>query len=550
MDYTKPATGLQAVSKSVIGTLLAMLFASQAAAAPGPNVNTEIQQRATAASQKPHRFPGRPLDAQRLLPRLYEAGAHAPLWVADPKQAQAALSLLKEADAHGLARADYQADEIAAQLNAITPANAADVDIALSTAVLQYLGDLRFGRLKSGFGPQPIDPRLVAYDPVEQIKAAIKANSVAQLSAAAEPPLPMYRRVMTTLGQYRQLAQASPQWQSLPPFKRGKKLVAGAPYEGAATLRARLTLLGDLPAGAAAENDTSYSAELSDAVKRFQSRHDLEGDGTLGPATMKALSIAPEQRVRQLELTLERLRALPALRPGRTILVNLPSYRLWAFDSTATAEPLEMRVIVGTAVKTQTPLFIGQMRYLEFNPYWNVPRSIELGEIIPKLARNSQYLEENDMELVSRSGGQLDAGGGAMEAIKSGRVRVRQRPGEQNALGALKFAMPNPDNIYLHSTSAPELFSRARRDLSHGCIRVERPAELAAFVLGDPALWSQENVEAAMQPGVSKTVKLKEVIPVVLFYGTAMSDQTGRALFSEDIYKLDPALELALNMRK
>ncbi|PWF48597.1 murein L,D-transpeptidase [Massilia glaciei] len=487
------------------------------------------------------------------MPRLYEAGAYSPLWIGDGlKQAKAALSLLQEAEAHGLARADYQVDAISAQLNGLTPANSAEVEIALSTAVMQYLGDLRFGRLKSGFAAQPEDARLVAFDPVEQIKAAIKANGVAQLSGAAEPPFPLYRRVMTTLGQYRQLASANPDWQALPPIKRGKKLVAGTPYEGAPTLRARLALFGDLPAGAAPEKDDAYTAELSDALKRFQSRHGLEEDGTLGPATMKALAVPPDQRARQLALTLERLRVLPQLRPGRTIAVNLPSYRLWAFDSTTKAEPLEMRVIVGTAVKTQTPLFIGQMRYLEFNPYWNVPRSIELGEIIPKLASNPRYLEENDMELVSRSGGKVETVGadGALEAIKSARVRVRQRPGEQNVLGAVKFAMPNSDNIYLHSTSAPQLFSRARRDLSHGCIRVERPVELAAFVLGDAAQWSQENVEAAMQPGPLKTVKLKEVIPVVLFYATAMSDQTGRALFSDDIYKLDPKLELALQMRK
>lgn len=305
-----------------------------------------------------------------------------------------------------------------------------------------------------------------------------------------------------------------------------------------------MQLLGDLAPDAAIEDDGIYGSVLADAVRRFQSRHGLAEDGMLGAASIAALSVAPGRRAEQLALTMERLRWLPPL-SGRTITVNVPAYRLWAFDprERAAAQVLEMRVIVGKAAKTPTPLFIGTMRYLEFNPYWNVPRSIEVGEIVPKLVRNPAYLRQNDMELVS-TGGQLlpAAGAETISLIRSGAVRVRQRPGAMNVLGEVKFAMPNPMNIYLHSTSAKELFSRARRDLSHGCIRVARPAELAQFVLADPVEWSAARVAAAMRPGPTRRVVLGEPVTVILFYATAVTDRQGRALFADDIYRSDPAL--------
>jgi murein L,D-transpeptidase YcbB/YkuD len=579
MNYTN-FSGSSAGSRNIFGgALLLLVLASTAVAAPrtievGPALSAEIALRAAPQPNKS----GRPLPAQQLLQRFYEPGGYAPVWtVPGFKQARSALTLLAGAESHGLSPANYKVDAISAQLDALTTASAADFEIGLSTAVLQYLADLHFGRVKSYYAGSPVSTRLPEYDPVERLRAALKENNVAELANGAEPQLPLYKRVRSTLAQYRTLAQSAPEWPQLTPLKKGVKVVAGDRYEEAPLLRARLQLLGDLsatpvapvvpvappaPAAPAAKTasaasaatttvapaipeDQLYSPALSDGVKQFQSRHGLEEDGTLGPATMKALAFTPAQRVRQLEMSLERLRWLPVQRPGRTIFVNLPAFRLWAYDSASAtpAEPLEMRVIVG-ALKTQTPLFIGQLRYLEFNPFWNVPRSIELGEIIPKINADPQYLEKNDMEIVSTTGVALDGDG--MAELRAAKARVRQRPGEQNALGAVKFSMPNKDNIYLHSTSTPKLFAKAKRDLSHGCIRVEQPAELAAFVLGDQTQWNAAAIEAAMQPGKSKTVNLKQVIPVVLFYTTAATDARGRALFAEDIYKLDPKLDSAL----
>jgi murein L,D-transpeptidase YcbB/YkuD len=488
-----------------------------------------------------------PVDARLLTPRLYAAGAQPiPSWLADNGQrARLALRLLGDAPAHGLDPDRYDADGLMRRLAGPTDeVDALAFERDLSTAMLQYLSDLHDGRVASGYRlPGDTAP---PFDPVEYLRRALADGRLAQAVDAAAPPVPVYRRVQATLARYRALAAAHADWPALPPLP-GTRGAPGTRYAGAALLRERLVLLGDLEAGAPAGADDAWTPELAAAVRRFQARHGLAEDGIPGAATMAALAVPPARRVTQLELTLERLRWLPRAPAGRVVVVDVPAYRLWAFDGRDTAGPLlEMRVIVGTAARTPTPLFIGQMRYLEFNPYWNVPRSIETREVLPKLARDPGYLAQNDMELVSTSGQVLDAGPAAIGALRAGAARVRQRPGPKNALGAVKFAMPNPMNIYLHSTPAQDLFDRARRDLSHGCIRVEHPAALAQFVLAAPERWDADAVAAAMRPGRTLTVPLPQAVPVVLFYATALTDRQGRALFSEDIYGLDEKLLQAL----
>ena len=481
-----------------------------------------------------------------MLPRLYPAGNAQLLWSGNG-QAEQALGLLRGARAHGLDPAAYDVDTLASRLAKMTSEDADSVDRALSLAMLQYVADLHFGRVKPDFQLPQQKERLQQFDPVEHLRQALVQQRLAEAIDAAAPTIPNYKRVKATLQQYREIAAAAPAWTPPLGLPADGKLVAGKSYPGLAALRQRLQLVGDLESASAADAADSHTDELTQAIKRFQSRHGLPETGHLGRDTLAALKVPLEHRVRQLELTLERIRWMPALRPGRIIVVNVAAYRLWAFDTTAgaAAEPLEMRVIVGKAARTQTPLFIGQMSYLEFNPYWNVPRSIALGEIIPKMARNPAYLAQNNMEMVSASG---KVAGASAAALRSGALRVRQRPGPQNVLGAVKFAMPNPMNIYLHSTSAKELFGKTRRDLSHGCIRVEQPSELARFVLADDVKWPQQAVNTAMEPGAMRTVRLKETIPVVLFYATAATDRSGRAIFADDIYRRDDKLAQALRL--
>jgi len=517
--------------------LLSIATASLQAAVPD-----DIRALAAAAKQAPQAH--RPYDERDWLERFYGARAYAPAWTGNGKAA-AAIALLQGAKANGLAPSEYQADELEKKLHGAADAS---LDVAITNAVLHYLADLRVGRVRSEYHSAPPDPRLKSFDPVEQLRLGIEQNRLAAVAASAEPQFTIYRRVKAALAHYRELAQAPAV--SLPPLAKGKKIEAGAPYPQAGTLRALLIMLGDLPGAVRPPPDDIYTQELADGVKLFQARHGLLDDGILGRDTINALNTPLSLRVRQLELTLERMRWLPDFTPGPVIAVNLPAFRLWAFDTSANKPepPLEMKVIVGTAVKTETPLFIGSMRYLEFNPYWNVPRSIEKAEMIPKLLKNPSYLVENDMEMVPTKGGAATqtADSATIEALRGGALRVRQRPGPKNALGAVKFAMPNPDNIYLHSTSARELFKRTRRDLSHGCIRVEKPQELAEFVLASKPEWDKDKIAAAMEPGESKTVTLKTPIPVVLFYTTAIADAEGHAIFSPDVYLRDPMLEKLL----
>jgi murein L,D-transpeptidase YcbB/YkuD len=473
-----------------------------------------------------------PYDQRDWLERFYTSRHYAPAW--QPSQAAAALYVLRGARAEGLDPRDYGIEVLMRQA-ASAQANSAAFDVALTSAMLRYLADLRVGRVRSEFHTRLPDPRLQDYDPVERLRTGLAKGRLQAAVSAAEPTVPLYARTKAVLAHYRELA-------ALPysplPQPSGRSLTTGERYEGARALYERLMLLGDLAQDARPPSKNRYSDELAKGVARFQARHGLDDDGILGRATLAALNVPLATRVRQLELTLERLRWLPEFAPGPLIVVDLPGYRLMALRIGQDEPPIEMRVVVGAAVKTETPLFVGQMRYLEFHPYWNVPRSILLKEILPKLADNPGYLSANDMEIVPA--------GSSVADLIAGRARVRQRPGPKNSLGAVKFAMPNPDDIYLHSTPMRELFRRTRRDLSHGCIRVEHPAELAQFVLGDQPQWNAERIAHALGPGASRRADLSWPIPVVIFYATASVDADGKARFSPDIYGRDPLLERAL----
>jgi murein L,D-transpeptidase YcbB/YkuD len=502
---------------------------SYAAAQPAPSAT--VRNLAVQAAQSPAE-PAGPYDERGWLNRFYAPRKYALAW--NPSQAAAALWVLRQAPLQGLDPRDYGLDQLQRQLSD-GRADPARFDVALTSAMMHYLADLRVGRVRSEYHTQLPDPRLQQYDPVERLRTGLAAGRLQAAVSAAEPPNPLYARVREALAHYRELAKLPYPALPQPPVK----VAPGGAYPAAQELFKRLVLLGDLPADTPAPGEGVYSEQMREGVEHFQARHGLDDDGVLGRATIAALNVAPARRLRQLELTMERLRWLPDFAPGPLIAVDLPAYRLWAFRIGADEAPLEMRVVVGTAVKTETPLFVGQMRYLEFNPYWNVPSSIVTREIVPRLEANPGYLGRNDMETVPA--------GASLEDLRAGRARVRQRPGPKNSLGAVKFAMPNPMDIYLHSTPARELFRRSRRDLSHGCIRVESPAALAQFVLGDQPQWDADSIQEALQPGPTRRVSLRRPIPVVIFYATASVDRDGAVHFAADIYGRDPLLERELS---
>jgi murein L,D-transpeptidase YcbB/YkuD len=500
-------------------------------AQPAPAV---IRTLAVQAAQSSAALPG-PYDERGWLDRFYAPRKYAPAW--NPSTAAAALWVLRQAALQGLDPADYGADALQRQLDAGS-LDTARFDVALTSAMLHYLADLRVGRVRSEYHTRLPDARLRQYDPVERLRAGLAAGKLRAAVQAAEPQLRQYAQVKAALARYRELSRQEP----APALPRPQaKVAAGGAYPAADALFKRLVLLGDLPADTPPPPEGVYSEQLKEGVERFQARHGLVDDGVLGRATVDALNVPLGKRVRQLELTLERLRWLPDVGRGPLIMVDLPAYRLSALDRDG-AEPLEMRVVVGAALKTETPLFVGQMRYLEFNPYWNVPRSILEKEILPKLAHNPAYLTQNEMETVPA--------GASVADLKAGRARLRQRPGPKNSLGAIKFAMPNPMDIYLHSTPAREAFQRSRRDLSHGCIRVEHPAALAQYVLGRQQKWNADAIQNALQPGSTRHVDLAHAIPVVIFYATASVDSEGNPRFAADIYGRDARLEQELAARR
>ncbi|MBK5206663.1 MAG: L,D-transpeptidase family protein, partial [Polaromonas sp.] len=320
----------------------------------------------------------------------------------------------------------------------------------------------------------------------------------------------------------------------------------GQAYAGLEMLAQRLAALGDLATDA--PTLTRYEGSLVDAVKAFQQRHGLAADGVIGKATMAQLQVTPAARVRQIELMLERLRWTPLMQGPRMIVINIPEFVLSAYEVQGGRIVVrqEMKVIVGKALDTRTPLFNKDMRFIEFSPYWNIPPSIARAEIVPRLRRDPGYFEREGLEFVSPDG-RVDTTLSAerLDAVLAGQMRIRQRPGPQNALGDIKFVLPNRDNIYLHHTPAAQLFERDRRDFSHGCIRVEQPVALAKFVLEGMPEWTEDRIRQAMGRGESATLRLTEPVPVLIAYGTTLVKH-GRIFFFEDIYGLDRLLDAAL----
>jgi murein L,D-transpeptidase YcbB/YkuD len=491
--------------------------------------------------------------------RVYAAAGFGPIWLTaeGPRPAvAAALAELRAAEQRGLVPDDFDIDALERQVAAATspgrsPAGIARADVALTTTMLQLLSDLRHGRVR----PQDVEPH---YRPpgkefpfAAPLADAVAQNRLGALIDGAEPPFPLYARLKSLLPRYRVLAaQPWPPLPALPP--RVDKIEPGARYAGTAALHERLHRLGDLPDGAPPPADDRYAGALVDAVEEFQRRHGLAPDGVLGRRTLAELNVPPGQRARQIELSLERLRWLPDLPQGPMLVVNIPSFRLWVFSDWPVSDrpALAMPVIVGRAVRTETPVFVGEMRYVEFSPYWNVPPSILRNELLPALARDRGYLDRNDMELVSTRGdGRVTTAvdDAALAALGAGDLRMRQRPGAKNALGGVKFVLPNTMDIYLHGTPARALFERTRRDFSHGCIRVADPQALAGFVLRDQPEWTDARIEAAMAAGTTTTVRLKTTLPVIVFYTTAIADAEGRGVFLADVYGHDRKLERALS---
>ena len=358
-----------------------------------------------------------------------------------------------------------------------------------------------------------------------------------------------YERTLRALNQYRALA-AEDDGALLPATE--EPVEPGEYYADIPRLIRLLSLIGDLPADDVPADSELYQGELVEAVKRFQSRHGLKPDGRIDTATLEQLNTPLRVRVRQLELALERWRRRPYDPARPAIVLNLPEFRLRAFGGANAAghDPeLDMKVVVGQAPDHKTPVLLSQLEIVIFCPYWTVPVSIQRNELLPEIKRDPSWISANNFELVTPQGevaGDRTVSEHMLSELGKGELLLRQKPGPKNTLGLVKFMFPNEYGIYMHDTSARWLFDAERRDFSHGCIRVEKPEELAEWVLREQSGWSRDRIEAAMQGTESISVKVKRPIQMVTMYSTATVMKNGEVHFFQDIYGEDAALEKEL----
>jgi len=482
-------------------------------------------------------------DFQADIDAFYRQSEYALAWSRDEKitpQAIAIIEELKQAESKGLNPEDYDGSRWAERL---AHPDLARFDLALTVSVMRYASDLHIGKLNPGIYYRGFDIRHKHYELADLIrKRLVNALDVHSVLREIEPPFSGYQRTQAALQHYRALARED-SGERLPSTKL--PIEPGASYPGVARLVELLRRVGDLTPDAPAPD--AYKGSLVDAVKRFQTRHGLTADGRIGKATFAQLNTPLAQRVHQLELTLERWRWVPHEFARPPIVVNIPEFELRALNESYTTA-LEMKVVVGKAYRRKTPVFAADMKFVIFRPYWNVPRSITVEELLPKVARDRHYLAANDYEVVTADDRVVTRGtidDDVLAKLRSGKLSIRQAPGQKNALGLAKFMFPNEYNVYLHGTPATRLFSQSRRDFSHGCIRVEKPDELAQWVLRDKPEWTPERIDAAMHAQKPLQVDLPNPIPVLIVYATAVVLEN-EVRFFDDVYGLDAELDALL----
>jgi murein L,D-transpeptidase YcbB/YkuD len=499
---------------------------------------------------------GRPVAHEATLARsLYAHGDL--LWSANRRltpQALKLIDIIRTGESLGLQPEDYGTTQMSVSEQPLMSGSATDAqwrdfDYVLSVAAVRFLTHLHYGRIDPSAAGFELPARPADLDVPAAVSGLAKASDVGAAVAAVEPRFYHYTLLKGALAHYRALA-AQPELTRLPAPGR-KAPHPGDPYAGVPPLRKLLLAVGDLlpgerPAGADAA-EPRLDPYLVIALKRFQQRHGLQQDGALGALTFAALTTPMTQRVRQIELTLERWRWLPAL-DTPPIIVNIPQFQLFAFRTTAdrVADIEQMPVIVGKSYpRTQTPVFVGALKYVIFRPFWDIPHQITVHEMLPQWRAHPDYLTRNHFEIVRGEEVVADQAltPAALADLASGKLRLRQRPGDDNALGPIKFVFPNAHDVYLHGTPVHQLFAQSRRAFSHGCIRVADPVALAAYVLRNtPGDWNAQKITAAMQASQSLRVNLSQPIKVMILYGTVLATEAGPVYFFDDLYGNDRRL--------
>ena len=467
---------------------------------------------------------GDPLASVVVLPEFYERRSFRPAWTS-PAVTDELVRAIRDSAGDGLDPADYHLAAIE-RLRAKTPATPetqGQLDLLLTDAAVRLAYHLRFGKVD----PEALDPNwnmetdLGGIDPVTVLQQAIDQGRVYQALEDLEPRYPFYTRLKKALAEYRRIA-ASGGWDTIP---AGGPLKPGVTDARVTKLRHRLGVTGDLPGAAAADPSSRYDEAVGAGVKAFQERHGLPADGAVGPATLRALDVPVAARIDQIRATLERARWVMYDLPERFVLVNVAGFTVAVVGQDGPT--WESRAVVGKTY-TKTPIFRADMRYIVINPTWTVPPGIMKKEVIPGMRRDPHYLERKGYEMVNG--------------------QVVQPAGPKNALGRVKLIMPNPHHVYLHDTPQKSYFNETSRSFSHGCVRVQKPFELAALALDDPA-WTTQALLDAAATGKTRTIVLRKPLPVLILYWTAAVGSDGRVQFLPDIYGRDPAVVRGLNAR-
>ncbi|HVI08142.1 MAG TPA: L,D-transpeptidase family protein, partial [Candidatus Binatia bacterium] len=458
----------------------------------------------------------------------------------------------RNANGKGLDPEDYDGprwqDRLAKLSQHPSEADLVSLDTAITVSAMRYIRAIHCGRVNPEAFKFQLDVEGHQLPLAEFLQAHVLngGDPIAEIRGL-EPPFLGYRKLLALLPVYEGYARQY-DGEKLQPVV--KTVRPGQPYAGLARLGRFLQLIGDIPLTTQLDPDPKiYQGTLVDGVKHYQDRHGENPTGNLDARTINELNTPPEVRIRQIRLTLERWRWLPHSFSHPPVVVNLPEYRLRAMNPDGTIA-FYKNVIIGKAYGHKSPVFIKEIQYVVFRPYWEVTPSIQRNEIVPHIQKDSNYIAKHNFEVVTPKGELVtdnQVSPEILEGIKSFRLMVRQKPGPSNSLGLVKIIFPNPENVYLHGTDAPELFSQDVRDFSHGCIRVQNPADLVAWVLRDNQGWDLGRVQATMNGEKNNLqVNLATRIPVLIVYGTATVNEEDQIRFFDDIYGYDAELEKAL----
>ena len=553
--------------------LLVIVPVTQARGAPAPpvaagagdsGVSASLRERAAARRFEAMRWPD-VSDARASLRGLYEANGWQPLFLDSLGRPTAATRALVQRllalETHGLNPADFNAavhDSLLAMLErgdtGWSDAERASFDARLTVDAIRYVAAMQYGRARLRWiddtvnvGKGILTVRRAPMNVGEVITTMRMSPEPATVLFQLEDRSPAYRRLQAALARYRMLATDS-SLTRLPPLPT--RLAPGQRYAGASSLRRLLTALGDLPDTLQVppvQGDTLYDATLVRGVKRLQQRENLTPpDGIIAKNTAARLANPFATPVRAIAMTMERMRALPPPPVDSLwIRVNIPEFRMRVMVPAAdSSPPVAMKVVVGGRGRNETPELAGTLGMIVFSPTWRVPPRIIRDEIVPKALEDSMYLTRQGMELV-RKGVVVPATPENL-ALVGDSIGVRQRPGDVNALGNVKFIFANPYGVYLHDTPTKSTFRRANRAESHGCVRLADAPSLATWLLRGDSAWTEERMKEAMASPKPIDVTLGQGVPIRLVYETAVPREDGGVDFIADVYGRDRNMELAL----